>query len=279
MFSTVVLSSLAILAKASPINTTKSTVDIAWTGTIPGHGEVSLYGNANSVEDQILAIKPSLKDNLVVMNPFMSKAPQAFNETSMTVSNFSYMDKTPTDGNIVAGMQPALAARTYPIDNSQNLDDGYTETHWNCGNFATGDYNEGFGAIAAVNAPGGVTGGYWTVPGAEGDGTATCRRLGCSRASYTHTAVYWCNDQPFDVTAPANVLAALAGMIAMGYNEFGWHGCCLTSQTRGTNHQYSGQVFPGNGTNIVVGWGDCSNDDYDVLPSTYALPGPYGVCI
>lgn len=68
-------------------------------------------------------------------------------------------------------------------------------------------------------------------------------------------------------------------MVAGGYDEFLWTGCCLSSQNKGAHNQYSGQVFIGNGTNIVVGWGDCSSDEYFVPPSTYAVPGDYGACI
>lgn len=68
-------------------------------------------------------------------------------------------------------------------------------------------------------------------------------------------------------------------MVAEGYNEFNWIGCCIASQNRGTHNQYSGQVFIGNGTNLVVGWGNCTNDDYFTPPSSYAAPGEYGACI
>lgn len=68
-------------------------------------------------------------------------------------------------------------------------------------------------------------------------------------------------------------------MVAEGYNEFNWIGCCLGSQNRGAHNQYSGQVFIGNGTNMVVGWGNCTNYDYFTPPSDYPIPGAYGACI
>lgn len=79
--------------------------------------------------------------------------------------------------------------------------------------------------------------------------------------------------------APASVLSSLAAMVASGYNQFQWTGCCLTSQNKGTHNQYSGQVFVGNGTNIVVGYGDCVDYNTFESPSTYAVPGPYGACV
>lgn len=67
-------------------------------------------------------------------------------------------------------------------------------------------------------------------------------------------------------------------MVASGYSGFEWAGCCLKSRFQGKNKQYSGQIFIGNGTNINVGWGDCSVPNYFANPTQYAYPGKYGEC-
>lgn len=67
-------------------------------------------------------------------------------------------------------------------------------------------------------------------------------------------------------------------MVAEGYNLFGFYGCCIDSQKWGAHSQYSGQIYVGNGTNIVVAYGKCSETDYWDLPSDLPVPGPYGTC-
>lgn len=39
------------------------------------------------------------------------------------------------------------------------------------------------------------------------------------------------------------------------------------------------QMHMGNGTNINVGYGDCSKPDYFANPSQYAYPGTLGSCL
>lgn len=75
------------------------------------------------------------------------------------------------------------------------------------------------------------------------------------------------------------MLGAVASMVAGGFTEFGWTGCCLFSQNSGAHNQFSGQVFIGNGTNIVVGYGNCSSPGVFVPPSDLPTPGPNGVCV
>jgi hypothetical protein len=67
-------------------------------------------------------------------------------------------------------------------------------------------------------------------------------------------------------------------VVASGYSPFEWAGCCQNSQQKGKYGQFSGQIFIGNGTNVNVGWGDCSVPDYFSSPSQYPYPGKYGEC-
>lgn len=54
-------------------------------------------------------------------------------------------------------------------------------------------------------------------------------------------------------------------------------GVCLCST--GGNANKMSQIFIGNGTNINVGYGDCSRPEYFVHPDNYGYPGPFGSCL
>lgn len=62
-------------------------------------------------------------------NPYMSPTPRPFNDTTMSVSNFSYSYKS------ASGI--SLQSRD-EVNQGISVDQGYGDTHWYCGNFATG---------------------------------------------------------------------------------------------------------------------------------------------
>lgn len=123
------LLALQLIATASPLNSTNASSGLRWTGEVPGHGLVTLYGTVDSVEQQLFALSPSLREDYVLANPYMSPTPRPFNETEMVVSNLSYSYK-PAGSASIAGRAD--------VDPGVNVDQGYGETHWYCGNFATG---------------------------------------------------------------------------------------------------------------------------------------------
>lgn len=127
------LQPLALLIASTPINSTNTTSGLRWTGEIPGHGSVTLYGSVDAVEKQIFDLVPTLRENYAVTNPFMSPSPRPFNDTAVTVSNLSYSyDSTDLTENT------SIASRS-DIDLGIDVNSGpYSETHWYCGNFATG---------------------------------------------------------------------------------------------------------------------------------------------
>ncbi|KAJ0110237.1 hypothetical protein J7T55_000670 [Diaporthe amygdali] len=270
-----IIALFALLGAAVPTSdTTTTTTELSWTGEVAGHGTVTLYGDAYSVEQQIFALDPAAAANYVPENPFMSENPPAFNETEVVVTaNRSYYSKT----------RAVIAGRDQVNQEMSLSDSPFGETHWFCATFATGSYSEVYQALARVGAPGGSNHetATWTIAGTKSEGQPVCQRLACAESDGhpLHTAVYWCNDNPYPVTARAWDLAATAAIISNGHQLFDFQGCCLFSQTKGTHSQFSGQVFIGNGTNINVGYGDCSKEDYFVLPSSYGYPGDYGSCL
>lgn len=105
-----------------------SPVNRAGTGEVAGHGIVTLYGDAYSVEQQIFALDPTAASSYVFNNPFMSEHPPVFNETEMEVTaNLSYYSKT-----------RAVAGRDSVNEEMSLGDEEFGDIHWYCATFATG---------------------------------------------------------------------------------------------------------------------------------------------
>lgn len=223
---------LALVVTGSSLNgTTNVTGTLRWSGEVPGLGFTTLHGSVDSVEQQIFSLNASLRENYVLENPYMNPTPQSVNETMMSVSNFSYSYKSASGISL---------ERRDEVNQGVSVDQGYGDTHWYCGNFATGSCKstvpvfslaslewygavvvmatwprstsgkdvstwepwtpnrltdeEAYEAIARLNAPGGVTGGYWSVPAAQAVSSLvpTCARLVCAveNGQLAHTAVY-----------------------------------------------------------------------------------------
>ncbi|KAK7703599.1 hypothetical protein SLS64_008912 [Diaporthe eres] len=226
MLSIIFILLFALLGATSPTDgTNPPPSSLSWTGEVAGHGVVTLYGDAGSVQEQIFALNPTLAEKYVPTTQFMSKTPPAYNTSEVFAGPGSayYYKSTPHDAN-------DMAARD-DVNGAKKLSEGFNPTDWYCGTFATGDSSE------------------------------------------------WCNDNDFKVTTAAANLAAVAASIANGHQAFNFAGCCKKSQDIGSHKQFSGQMHLGNGTNINVGYGDCSKSDYFVNPSDLGYPGPLGSCI
>ncbi|KAK7707212.1 hypothetical protein SLS63_013807 [Diaporthe eres] len=283
MLSIIFILLFALLGATSPTDgTNPPPSSLSWTGEVAGHGVVTLYGDAGSVQEQIFALNPTLAEKYVPTTQFMSKTPPAYNTSEVFAGPGSayYYKSTPHDAN-------DMAARD-DVNGAKKLSEGFNPTDWYCGTFATGDSSEVYYVVSSVASPGGQdpAKAMWTIAGRI-DGKSNCQRLGCavipgdpgSTARYGSTAVYWCNDNDFKVTTAAANLAAVAASIANGHQAFNFAGCCKKSQDIGSHKQFSGQMHLGNGTNINVGYGDCSKSDYFVNPSDLGYPGPLGSCI
>lgn len=177
---------------------------------------MTLYGSAESVHEQIFALQPALREAYVLTNTFMSPTPRSFNASQMVVSNFSYswnVSALALDNDFESSV---LEARQAIVDNYMYVEDGPSDTHWYCGNFATGNCTylpftvspslslssrrssvltvelsdeEAYQAIATVTNPGGLgtPNGYWILPGAiVTPPVPFCLRMACSGS----TAVY-----------------------------------------------------------------------------------------
>lgn len=121
----------ALLADGSPSNGTAGNVTgtLRWSGEVPGHGWITINGSVDSVEQQIFDLNPALRESYVLFNPYMNRIPQSFNETTMSVSNLSYSVR-PASGVSIESRND--------VNDGISLDHGYGDTHWYCGNFATG---------------------------------------------------------------------------------------------------------------------------------------------
>lgn len=94
---------------------------------------VTLYGDANSVEEQIFALNPSLAKDYVPATPFMSRTPAAYNASEVfATSNSTYYYKYP------AGAANEMAIRD-DVNGAWKLSQGPRPTDWYCATFATGD--------------------------------------------------------------------------------------------------------------------------------------------
>ncbi|KAG8157588.1 hypothetical protein KVR01_012630 [Diaporthe batatas] len=243
---------------------------LSWTGEVAGHGRVTLYGDASSVEEQIFALNPSLATDYAPTSPFMTNNRPSYEASEVfDAGNSTYYYKYPD----------RVAARN-DIHGSLKLSDFFGPMHWDCSTFATGDANELQEVVSRVGAPGGQDAEHamWSIAGLPG-GT-NCERLACAgtRDSPGSTAVYWCNDTGEMVTTEASNLAAVAASIASGHRAFNFAGCCLQSQMGGEHHQVSGQMHLGNDTNINIGYGECSVPAYFSRPNEYGYPGDLGSC-
>lgn len=94
---------------------------------------VTLHGDADSVEKQIFALNPSLAENFVPTNRFMSKTPDDFNasEVSATEGSAYFYTSPRGDAN-------GMAARD-DVNGAKKLSDGFNPIDWYCATFATGD--------------------------------------------------------------------------------------------------------------------------------------------
>lgn len=124
----------ALLATASPIDGLSPQSGLSWTGEVDGHGVVTLYGDANSVQEQIFALNPSLAESYVPTTQFMAKNPPAV--------NFSELFSTP-DGAYYymypAGSDSREIAARDDVNGAMRLSDTFAPSDWYCGTFATGD--------------------------------------------------------------------------------------------------------------------------------------------
>lgn len=118
---------------------TNSTNTPLWTGDVPDHGYVELYGDAHDVLKQIFDLNPALRENELYQanyNPYMDAQPRPFNESLYTVVGGGYFYKHKNVSYTVAG----LASRGSVVQHEMSADDGYDEAHYYCGTFATGNY-------------------------------------------------------------------------------------------------------------------------------------------
>ncbi|KAF2094622.1 hypothetical protein NA57DRAFT_80420 [Rhizodiscina lignyota] len=91
----------------------------------------------------------------------------------------------------------------------------------------------------------------------------TCSRIGCLNTS----AIYICASQNSDFSQScASVVQTIGETI---------QGTCSASSAVQNGGPLSGQLFLQDGTNFVIGFGNC-NDPASTPPSSYAQPGPNG---
>lgn len=123
-----------LLGRASPVDGTNPNPGLSWTGEVAGHGVVTLFGDAGSVEEQIFALNPSLAENYIPTTKFMSKNPTAYNASEVFVASDSstYYYKSP------AGDANGVAVRD-DVNGAKKLSDGFRPIDWYCATFATGD--------------------------------------------------------------------------------------------------------------------------------------------
>lgn len=134
-----------LLATASPFNTNDTDVTNnidapLWTGDVPGHGYMELYGDAHDILEQIFALNPALRENELYQagyNPYMDAQPRAFNESDYNVVDGGYFYKH-KEG--VAHAVAEIVSRGAGFVHEMSADDGYEEAHFYCGTFATGKF-------------------------------------------------------------------------------------------------------------------------------------------
>lgn len=124
----------ALLATASPVDGMSPQSGLSWTGEVAGHGVVTLYGDAGSVQEQIFALNPSLAESHVPTTQFMAKTPPDvdFSELSATPDRAYYYKFPAVRDN------SEIAARD-DVNGAMRLSDTFGPSSWYCGTFATGD--------------------------------------------------------------------------------------------------------------------------------------------
>lgn len=122
------------MGDTSPVDGTDPHSGLSWTGEVTGHGVVTLYGDADSVQKQIFALNPSLAENYTPNTKFISKTPPAYNASEVFTApgSSAYYYKT------LAGDANAVAVRD-DVNGAKKLSDGFAPIDWYCATFATGD--------------------------------------------------------------------------------------------------------------------------------------------
>lgn len=122
------------MGDANPVDGTSSHSGLSWTGEVTGHGVVTLFGDADSVEKQIFALTPSLAENYTPTTNFMGKTPSTYNASEVFAApgSSAYYYKS------TAGNANGVAVRD-DVNGAKKLSDGFSPIDWYCATFATGD--------------------------------------------------------------------------------------------------------------------------------------------
>lgn len=107
---------------------------LSWTGEVAGHGVVTLYGDAGSVQEQIFALNPSLAESHVPTTQFMTEFPPSVNFSELFATpDHAYYYKFP------AGRDNSEIAARDDVNGAMRLSDTFGPSSWYCATFATGD--------------------------------------------------------------------------------------------------------------------------------------------